>query len=375
MQLPPASTVHYCGYIRRSKLEMSEVVLKFLKYVGVALLNHPVDSTATFGSINRKSRAVHLARSLIQVVLLITIVELHAEQFLNHPVLQLDHRLSSKISIGLLQLSNVLPVTIITLSSFYSRNDILVLYYNLTFELKHSSPLSFEGKILLAVGTMLSFLCFTVHSSAALYLQLQATWNYPSCNFTLVPCNDSAIKALFIFSLMWPSILNLYAWNWIFYYGAVLVNRFDSLIDMLEDLLLQTDGIIQVRPSGHSWSDEVMSAVTKFQHIQADFARYSKIGGAYSLAVLIYLVLQCIALVKYITDGSALVHSEDPYLKVYTVATIPSVVAIVQMGSYVTRSVRLKCFERKENELFNVPCHSRHRFRNTDDDCVTSRPA
>ena len=315
--------------------------LKVLKCFGVATLCYPIDSFSLCGGVS-KNRVVRLATNFLQSALLVVVVGLHWDQYANHPKFQYDRRLSAKITLGLLHLSIILPFLIISTCSILFRHDILTLDRNLAFPPEQLSPISLQGKFLRMHGTMLSLLWFSLHSSSIFYYTLRNTGN-TTCSFSLIPCNDIPMKTIIMFSILWPIILNFYAWNWITHYGVALVNRLETLMGMLEGAVLpQKDGIIQVRSSANGGRD-VTSLLTEFQRIQASFAEYSKIGGAFGLAVLIYLVIQCIALMNTVINGITDKGWESTLINLYILACFPSLVTVVHFGSYVTQSVNKHC--------------------------------
>ena len=279
-----------------------------------------------------------MATIFVRLAILLAVVDLQLNRKVTHPESQFLDRLSSKITIGLVYLSGWLPFGIVNTFSLFSQSSTETLHNNLA---SRSTRLSLQGRILLVLGTSLSLLWFFVENLASIRFQVDVTWT-STCNFTIIPCDEIVVKAITILSTLWAGVLVLYAWNWMLYYGAELVGRLEDLMDEMEGLLLQKDGIILVQPRGGR-AQQVRSLVTTFQGIQADFAKYSKIGGAYGLAVLIHLVLQYISIMHLIIDEipEAEMGWGRGLVNLYILASFPCLVSVLHFGSYLTQSVRI----------------------------------
>ena len=301
-----------------------------MKYAGITLLCFPADSIC---KTTRRKRLLQSAALFLQAVLLVLVVLLNVQQYVKNPDLKAGSPLSSRIIIALTQLSTVLSFAIIITSSFIFKREIQVLHDNLG--VLKARERSCKGKFLSAFSTALSSVWFVVHSSGVCYFELKVMSNAAE-RFAIFPNNGLIFAAIIIFCVIWPNLILLYAWNWVMHYGAKLVDQLETLVDRLEGLLLQKNGMVLVQPSGHV-ENELMTLVGHFQRAQNGFEMYADTGGVYALALLIRFMFQCISLVSAIVDGNGSLG--EMFAFIYVSISFSALAVIAYVGSHVTQSV------------------------------------
>ena len=327
---------------------------KVIKWFGATILCYPADALFTCGRDTFSETIIQLVRLVAQIILLVSPCVISLVQFQSSPYVGPKPPLSARIETGIFYLSTVLPYVIIRGSSILFRDDIIKLHAELeTFPTGAGTNWT-RRKIFLGTITALSSLWFCANVLSMIRLEVSIQY-IQGCNVFSLPCDDIKIRAAFLFADLSVVVTVFYAWSCVNLCGVSLMNCLNELTANCESSF-NGDVAPQRKMNGISIAagdKTILKIVEEFRSVKVNFERYSKIGGAFSLALLIHFALTAIGVLSFLFAGIPDSSWDEFPLRHSTALCFPSLFAVVYFGDYVTQAVSSSKIYLKNGDLPN----------------------
>ena len=319
-----------------------ESLLKVLKWFGLATHCFPLDALVLSDQNQLLKTLLRLVNLATQLLLLLVQIISFIEECLKSPAaVKYVAHFSGKIDMALFYGGSRLPYLIVMISSLIFRRDIIQLHDSLTVKCPRLRKLWSQSKWVIAVNVGLSLVWFFEFNGDLIRFTQRVRWN-STCDYFFIPCDEFVTKSIFAMSEVLAVLTMSYAWTWMIFYGATLVTRLNGFTSCCEALVPIGSRATEARGVNYSGDYEsvIQAMFYEFQGIKDYCERYSRIGGAYALGLIVLLVVHCIGTLSYnFSYASARLDLSDPAYTYYVLTCFLSIIAILYFGDHLAQTV------------------------------------